>query len=362
MNKGKYKLSLCILLLLSLIIVTTAGCAKTKTTETQTDEPVSEEAAVESSAIDYMALVNKESRLPDGWEEALETTSITNSVGDEVVIEKSAYEAYLKLKDELAKEGIQTELDSAYRSVEEQQKIVKDFTEKYGEDYVKKYVAVPGYSEHHTGLALDLYLIVDDKTIYENEDLVQYPEIWEKIHEKCSDYGFILRYLQGKADITGYSYEPWHLRYIKSEDTAKEIMDKGITFEEYLGKIPSTAAKIDYGKSDLYSQEEMDVAITEFKKEFENWDGCELHNVKYTGDKCNSEENIKWLNELAAANPEKLSGGYTQVIEFTSDFHSPTEEDQLKDTAWEKDKEYTDYQWWLGRKDGGAWELVSSGY
>ena len=133
-------------------------------------------------------------------------------------------------------------------------------------------------------------------------------------------------------------------------------MDKNITLEEYLGKIPSHAAKVDYGTSELYTQEEMDAAITEFKKEFENWAGCELHSVKYTGDECNSEENIAWLNSL------KEGKNYTQVIEFITDFHSPVEEELLKDTAWEPDKEYTDYQWWLAREDGGAWELVSMGY
>jgi D-alanyl-D-alanine carboxypeptidase len=133
-------------------------------------------------------------------------------------------------------------------------------------------------------------------------------------------------------------------------------MDKNITLEEYLGKIPSHAAKVDYGTSELYTQEEMDAAITEFKKEFENWLGCELHSVKYAGDECNSEENIAWLNSL------KEGKNYTQVIEFITDFHSPVEEELLKDTAWEPDKEYTDYQWWLAREDGGAWELVSMGY
>ena len=326
-----------------------AGCSDSG------DGEAADDSAADSSVIDYMVLVNKENVLPDGWEEALDITTITNSVGDEVQVESAAYEAYLKLKEAPEKEDIHTELDSAYRSVEAQQKIVDDFTEKYGEEYVKKYVAVPGYSEHHTGLALDLYLIVGDKTVYENEDLVQYPEIWEKIKEKLPDYGFILRYLPGKADITGYSYEPWHIRYIGKTDTAKEIMGKGITLEEYLGKIPSHAATVDYGTSDLYSQEEMDQAMTEFKKEFENWDGCKLHSIKYAGDDCNSEDNLKWLNEIKA-------GGYTQCIEFLTDFHSPVEEEQLKDTAWEPDTEYTDYQWWLARTDGGNWELISSGY
>ena len=164
----------------------------------------------------------------------MDIVRITNSVGDEVEIDRAAYDAYLKLSKALSDEGIHVELDSAYRSVEAQQKIVEDFTKKYGEDYVKQYVAVPGYSEHHTGLALDLYLIVDGKTVYENEDLVTYPEIWAKIHAKLADYGFILRYPEGKEEITGYSYEPWHIRYVGSKRTAKFITEHDMTLEEYL--------------------------------------------------------------------------------------------------------------------------------
>lgn len=109
---------------------------------------------------------------------------------------------------------------------------------KYGEVYTKRTAATPGFSEHHTGLALDLYLIIDGKDVDENEDMIQYPEIWAKIHEKLARYGFILRYLEGKEAITGYGYEPWHIRYIDSPETAKEITDKGITLEEYLNKLP----------------------------------------------------------------------------------------------------------------------------
>ena len=61
-------------------------------------------------------------------------------------------------------------------------------------------------------------------------------EIFAKVHEKLPKYGFILRYLEGKDDKTGYSYEPWHFRYINDPALAKEIMDKGITLEEYLGE------------------------------------------------------------------------------------------------------------------------------
>ena len=105
-----------------------------------------------------------------------------------------------------------------------------------GIDYVKKYVAVPGYSEHHTGLALDICIKVNGELVYENEDMIADRDTFSKIHAKLADYGFILRYLENKDDITGYSYEPWHLRYIDSPEIAKEIMSKDITFEEYLGK------------------------------------------------------------------------------------------------------------------------------
>ena len=190
------------------------------------------------SGIDYLALVNKEYPLPDGWEDALETVHMTNSVGDDVEVEKKAYEAYLELKADLEKDGVFIDLDSARRSIAAQQDIVVRFTEKYGEDYVKKYVAVPGYSEHHTGLALDLYFNLNGEDVYYNEDMVQYPEIWEKIHAKLAAHGFILRYLEGKEAITGYNYEPWHIRYVGSAEIAREITERGMTLEEYLNKLP----------------------------------------------------------------------------------------------------------------------------
>ena len=193
--------------------------------------------------VDYQVLVNKLHPLPKGWEDVIETVHMTNSIGDDVEVEKTAYEAYQQLKADLEADGIYVDLDSAYRSVEEQQRIWDDFTQKYGDDYTRKTVAVPGYSEHHTGLALDLYLIVDGKDIVENEDLITYPEIWEKIHEKLANYGFILRYTPGAEYITGYAYEPWHIRYVgMSEDystnVAMLISASGKTLEEYLHAVP----------------------------------------------------------------------------------------------------------------------------
>lgn len=312
------------------------------------------EDALKVKEINYLVLVNKLNSLPYGWEDVLETVTVTNSVGDEVEVEKKAYAAYERLKADLEKnDGIYIELDSARRSVAKQQEIMDRFTEQYGADYAAKTVAKPGYSEHHTGIALDLYFRLDGKDVYYNEDMVQYPEIWEKIHAKLADYGFILRYLEGKEHITGYGYEPWHIRYVDDAQIAKEIMSQsGLTLEEYLAGEHAPELKIDYGASKLYTKDELTEAMVQIKCEFASWADCELHSLRYAGDACNSEENVKWLNELDEGK------NYTQVVEILSDFHSPVE----PYGAWETDQEYTDYQLWLARTADGGWQLLSWGY
>lgn len=108
--------------------------------------------------------------------------------------------------------------------------------------------------------------------------------------------------------------------------------------------------------SDLYTEEDINSAAEKIMNEFRFWKGCEMHSIRYAGDECNSEENIKWMNEL------KKGQDYVQCIEFLTDFHSPTKGENLKNTAWEPDQEYKDYTWYLARKEGGDWELLSWGY
>ena len=310
------------------------------------------ETAEKAENINYLALVNKLNPLPDGWEDALETVHMTNSIGDDVEVEKKAYDAYLKLKEDLEKEGIFVDLDSARRSVSEQQRIMDDFTAKYGADYALKTVATPGYSEHHTGLALDLYLIIDGVDVVENEDMIRYPEIWQVIHSRLADHGFILRYLEGKEHITGYGYEPWHIRYVDDVDIAKEIMNSGVTLEGWLGAVNETDVEIDYGTSEIYTAEELAEAAIQIKCTFASWKGCELHTLRYAGDEADNAENLERLNAV------NEGAGYTHVAEFLTDFHSPVE----AIGAWEPDQEYKDYQWWLARTDDGGWEVVDWGY
>ena len=113
-----------------------------------------------------------------------------------------------------------------------------------------------------------------------------------------------------------------------------------------------SAVKVELGDSALYTQEELAEAVSAIETKFAEFEGCELHSIRYAGDESCTEENLKWMNEL------KPEGRFTQVAEFLMDFHSPMEQVG----AWEADKEYTDYQWWLARSADGAWEILTWGF
>ena len=187
---------------------------------------------------DYLVLVNKENKIPDNWEEIAELVETKNSFGRIFKIEKETLEKFNELRAELLNEGIDIELDSAYRSIPIQNQLFEEFKEKYGEEYASNYAAPAGYSEHHTWLAIDICIKKEDgEVISENHEMIVELWVFDKIHKKMVDYGFILRYPDWKDSITWYSYEPRHLRYIWNVDIAKEIMDNGLTLEEYLNKI-----------------------------------------------------------------------------------------------------------------------------
>lgn len=114
-------------------------------------------------------------------------------------------------------------------------------------------------------------------------------------------------------------------------------------------------AKIDYGGSSIYTEADMIDAIETIKKEFSSWKGCELHSLSYSGDACNSVDNIDWMNDLEEANDAKEV--FTQCIAFESSFRSPKKGGE----GWEANQEYT-WSWWLARSEGGEWKLMTWGY
>ena len=212
------------ILLATIVLFGLTGCFEKKSDDQNEDK----------NKIDYLILVNGENKLPEDWEEKVDLSTTKNAWDEDIRVETKTLEMYFKMRDDLAREGVEILLDSGFRSVKEQQEVWDDFEKKYGIEYTKNTVAVPWYSEHHTGLAIDIVIKKDGKLIEENEDMIAEREIFAKIHEKLADYGFILRYPENKKDITGYGYEPWHFRYVGSAKKAKEIRDSGLTFDEYM--------------------------------------------------------------------------------------------------------------------------------
>ena len=123
------------------------------------------------------------------------------------------------------KEGISLYPVSTFRSYERQQTLYSNYLLREGRDAADRYSARPGYSEHQTGLAFDL-----NSVEFAFADTAEGK--WLAAH--CAEYGFIIRYPAGKEDVTGYMYEPWHVRYLGAE-TAADVYNSGLCLEEYLG-------------------------------------------------------------------------------------------------------------------------------
>ena len=155
---------------------------------------------------------------------------IKNRNQNDIKIEEKAYQAYLKLKKFLKEKKIEIEISSAYRSKEEQESLREELYKIKGEEYVNSYVAEKDASEHTTGLAIDLVVLIHDR--FEDETDKAYL-ILEKIHPYLKDFGFILRYPKGKEKITGYQYDPWHIRYV-GNIPAKIIMDNNLQNQKEL--------------------------------------------------------------------------------------------------------------------------------
>ena len=134
-------------------------------------------------------------------------------------------EAFDKLKSDAAKQGLDIYIGSGYRDYEYQEKIFNNYKDAYGEEQANTFSSKPGHSEHQSGYTIDVNTI--------NNDFAKTPESdWLK--KNAENYGFIIRYPEGKDEITGYQYESWHIRYV-GEVIAKDINKKGMCLEEYLG-------------------------------------------------------------------------------------------------------------------------------
>lgn len=133
--------------------------------------------------------------------------------------------AFQTLQKAMQQQGLSIWVSSGYRSYSYQDGLYQRYVNRDGKAAADRYSARAGYSEHQTGLAFDVNQI--------NDSFANTPEAkWLADH--AHEYGFIIRYPKGKEPVTGYQYEPWHLRYLGIE-TATAVYQSGLSLEEYLG-------------------------------------------------------------------------------------------------------------------------------
>lgn len=140
-------------------------------------------------------------------------------------VNPDAQAAFNEMAGAAANEGLNIYISSGFRSYDYQAGLYQRYVNRDGQAAADTYSARPGHSEHQTGLAFDLNTISDS---FANTPEGQ----WVAVH--CHEYGFILRYPADKEEITGYKYEPWHLRYLGVEQ-ATAVAESGLCLEEYLG-------------------------------------------------------------------------------------------------------------------------------
>ncbi|MCZ8523164.1 MULTISPECIES: M15 family metallopeptidase [Paenibacillus] len=179
-------------------------------------------------------LVNKTTRLPEGYRPADLVDPKVPYIFEEKLekrkLRKEAAEPLEKLFAAAEKAGLPLSGVSAYRSHETQKTLYHNYVLKDGEAEAAKYSAKPGHSEHETGLAID---VTSRSGKCAASDCFGDTKEAAWLASHAHEFGFIIRYPKGKESVTGYQYEPWHLRYV-GEEAASAITKSGITLEEYV--------------------------------------------------------------------------------------------------------------------------------
>lgn len=185
---------------------------------------------------DYLALVNRDHAFKKEMVEGFEFVDLVDNYGDPSFVETRAYSGFLALKDCMKEKGIKVSINSAGRTREYQEKAFLDLEKENGTEYAKAHTAEPGFSEHHTGLAIDVKLERVKPTFFTKlgigakEDKAK---MYAELHKELSNYGFIQRYTEDKKDITGFPPERWHIRFV-GKSNAKEIEANKLSLEEFL--------------------------------------------------------------------------------------------------------------------------------
>ena len=214
-------------------------------------------ACEEEEVIDdeYLILVNKENAVGDDYvPEELVTIDASYTTGGKLIqLNKTALDALILMLDAMKEDGItNVTVTSAYRTYDYQKKLFEgyiaaesaahpDWSEDKVREQVLTYSAAPGTSEHQTGLCVDLFTNQMEGLYNYGDETPKNPwdkgfaetQAYEWLCENAYKYGFILRFPENKTNVTGYSYESWHYRYV-GVDHATKIHEQNLTLEEYL--------------------------------------------------------------------------------------------------------------------------------
>ena len=227
-------------LLLSALLLTTAALASKEPEDIPpAAEPEITQTAVPADETWKTLLVNPWNPLPEDF--SVELVALKNGL----TVDKRIYDDLNAMLTDCRQAGLQPIVCSAYRPLATQTRLYNNkvarlravgYSWETARTEAARWVAVPGTSEHHTGLALDIVSIHYQHLTEQQAQTAE--QQW--LMEHCWEYGFILRYPADKCDITGIGYEPWHYRYVGRE-TAAAIRESGLCLEEYLSQ-PAEAA------------------------------------------------------------------------------------------------------------------------
>lgn len=198
---------------------------------TAAPEPV---AATPNLDAPELILVNRWNAIPDDY------TVHEIAAGNNQTVDKLCYDALMNMLGDCQAEGLEPLVCSGYRDLALQTQLYENkiarlvstgFSRGDAESRAGTEVAYPGTSEHHTGLAVDLV----DMNYQGLDEAQEQTAVQQWLMKNSWKYGFILRYPNGKSDITGIIYEPWHYQYV-GLDAAGAIYEQGICLEEYLAQ------------------------------------------------------------------------------------------------------------------------------
>ncbi|MDD1505925.1 M15 family metallopeptidase [Lysinibacillus sp. CNPSo 3705] len=214
---------------LLMVILIVSGCSGNKQNKQQIQQGVLTVDEPESITV----LVNKKYAFPEGYEPKElvypNVPFIFNEKIEKRMMREEAAKYLEKLFHAANKQNIHLAGVSAYRSSQTQTTLFNNYVEKDGIEKAKTYSAVPGTSEHQSGLAID---VSGSDGSCAADDCFANTEEAAWLEDNVHKYGYIIRFPKEKENITGYQYEPWHIRYV-GVNLAAELYNKGLTLEEY---------------------------------------------------------------------------------------------------------------------------------